>query len=69
MISFNKDIKGPVNIEMTNMLTGKSLLKSNNTLSDGQKSIELDVSNLPKDMYVMKLTYGSFVKTVSIVKI
>ena len=68
MINFSKDINGPVNVEMTNMITGKSMLKRHKNLSEDQNSIELDVSYLPKNIYVMKLTYGSDMKVVNIVK-
>ena len=33
-----------------------------------KKSIELDISNLLKNMYVMKVAYGSEMKVVNIVK-
>lgn len=58
-LQFSESITGKVDIELTGSFNGKSFLKSSNWLNGNQNRIDLNLSSLPSNIYVMKVFYGS----------
>ena len=67
-IDFNQSYEGLVNIELTGTMNGTSYLEQTGKIGEDKSNIELDLSHLPKNMYVMKVSYGTVVKHFNIVK-
>jgi len=67
-IQFPESITGKVEIEITGSFNGKSYLKSSGMLGGNQNAFNLNLSSLPSNLYVVKVSYGSEVSHLNLIK-